>query len=119
MRAQVENDVQRLLLDLRCYSYDPEPASSVVTAAAIAGLVGARLLFILEEQHGLGSGSSSLYIIVQWRMVSPGMRLASRELGARRGGRLRLAWGGELYKTLHTQPTPVTEYSYAYVRRLY
>jgi phosphatidylglycerol:prolipoprotein diacylglycerol transferase len=36
-------------LELRRYSYDPEIAASVVAAAAIAGLLGARLLFILEE----------------------------------------------------------------------
>jgi phosphatidylglycerol:prolipoprotein diacylglycerol transferase len=36
-------------LELKQYGYDPEIATSVVTAAAIGGLVGARLLFILEE----------------------------------------------------------------------
>jgi phosphatidylglycerol---prolipoprotein diacylglyceryl transferase len=38
-----------LRLELKRYGYDPEVASSVVFAAAIAGLLGARLLFILEE----------------------------------------------------------------------
>jgi phosphatidylglycerol---prolipoprotein diacylglyceryl transferase len=38
-----------LRLELKRYSYDPEIAASVVFAAAIAGLLGARLLFILEE----------------------------------------------------------------------
>ena len=38
-----------LRLELKRYRYDPEIAGSVVFAAAIAGLVGARLLFILEE----------------------------------------------------------------------
>jgi phosphatidylglycerol---prolipoprotein diacylglyceryl transferase len=38
-----------LRLELKRYEYDSEIAASVVTAAAIAGLVGARLLFILEE----------------------------------------------------------------------
>ena len=36
-------------LELKRYGYDPEIAASVVTAAAIGGLLGARLLFILEE----------------------------------------------------------------------
>jgi phosphatidylglycerol:prolipoprotein diacylglycerol transferase len=36
-------------LELKRYGYDPEIAGSVVFAAAIAGLLGARLLFILEE----------------------------------------------------------------------
>jgi phosphatidylglycerol:prolipoprotein diacylglycerol transferase len=38
-----------LRLELKRYSYDPEIAASVVFAAALAGLLGARLLFILEE----------------------------------------------------------------------
>jgi len=36
-------------LELKRYGYDHEIAASVVTAAAIGGLLGARLLFILEE----------------------------------------------------------------------
>jgi phosphatidylglycerol---prolipoprotein diacylglyceryl transferase len=36
-------------LEVKRYGYDPEMAASVVFAAAIAGLLGARLLFILEE----------------------------------------------------------------------
>jgi phosphatidylglycerol:prolipoprotein diacylglycerol transferase len=36
-------------LELKRYGYDPEIATSVVIAAAIGGLLGARLLFILEE----------------------------------------------------------------------
>jgi phosphatidylglycerol:prolipoprotein diacylglycerol transferase len=35
--------------ELKRYGYNPEIAASVVTAGAIGGLVGARLLFILEE----------------------------------------------------------------------
>ena len=38
-----------LRLELKRYAYDPEIASSLVIAAAIAGLLGARLLFIFEE----------------------------------------------------------------------
>jgi phosphatidylglycerol:prolipoprotein diacylglycerol transferase len=38
-----------LRLELKRYGHDPEVAASVVFAAAIAGLLGARLLFILEE----------------------------------------------------------------------
>src|SRR5438445_11924329 len=36
-------------LELKRYRYDLDLAGSVVTAAAVAGLLGARLLFILEE----------------------------------------------------------------------
>jgi len=36
-------------LELKRYRYDPELAGTVVAAAAIAGLSGARLLFVLEE----------------------------------------------------------------------
>lgn len=36
-------------LELRRYRYDPDVAGSAVFAAAIGGLLGARLLFILEE----------------------------------------------------------------------
>jgi len=38
-----------LRLELKRYRYDPEIAASVVFAAAVAGLLGARLLFIFEE----------------------------------------------------------------------
>jgi phosphatidylglycerol---prolipoprotein diacylglyceryl transferase len=38
-----------LRLELKRYAYDPEVAGTVVAAAAIAGLVGARLLFMIEE----------------------------------------------------------------------
>ena len=38
-----------LRLELKRHGYDPEVAGTVVLAAAIAGLLGARLLFILEE----------------------------------------------------------------------
>lgn len=36
-------------LELKRHRYDPELSGSVVTAGAIGGLIGARLLFILEE----------------------------------------------------------------------
>ena len=36
-------------LELKRYGHDPEMAAAVVTASAIGGLLGARLLFILEE----------------------------------------------------------------------
>lgn len=39
-------------LELRRYRLDPELASTMVIAAASGGLVGARLLFILEEWDG-------------------------------------------------------------------
>jgi phosphatidylglycerol:prolipoprotein diacylglycerol transferase len=38
-----------LRLELKRYGYDPEIAASAVFAAAFAGLIGARLLFIFEE----------------------------------------------------------------------
>jgi phosphatidylglycerol:prolipoprotein diacylglycerol transferase len=36
-------------LELKRYGYDPELAGTVLIAAAIGGLIGARLLYILEE----------------------------------------------------------------------
>jgi len=36
-------------LELKRYAYDPEIAGNVIFAAAIGGLIGARLLLILEE----------------------------------------------------------------------
>ena len=36
-------------LELKLYGYDPDLAGNAVIAAAIGGLLGARLLFILEE----------------------------------------------------------------------
>src|SRR5512145_1063271 len=44
-----------LRLELKRYGYDSEIAGSVVFAAAIAGLVGARLLLILEEWQSFTS----------------------------------------------------------------
>ncbi len=44
-----------LRLELKRYRYEPEIAGSVVIAAAIAGLVGARLLLILEEWQSFTS----------------------------------------------------------------
>jgi phosphatidylglycerol:prolipoprotein diacylglycerol transferase len=38
-----------LRLELKRYGYEPDIAGSVVIAGAIAGLLGARLLFILEQ----------------------------------------------------------------------
>ena len=38
-------------LELKRYRFDPELASSMVFAAAVGGLIGARLLLILEEWH--------------------------------------------------------------------
>jgi phosphatidylglycerol:prolipoprotein diacylglycerol transferase len=36
-------------LELKRYGYDPDLAASIVLAAALGGVLGARLLFILEE----------------------------------------------------------------------
>jgi len=44
-----------LRLELKRYRHDPEIVGSVVFAAAIAGLVGARLLLILEEWQNFTS----------------------------------------------------------------
>jgi phosphatidylglycerol---prolipoprotein diacylglyceryl transferase len=44
-----------LRLELKRYRHDPEIASSVIIAAAFAGLVGARLLLILEEWESFTS----------------------------------------------------------------
>jgi phosphatidylglycerol:prolipoprotein diacylglycerol transferase len=38
-----------LQLELKRYGYDPDIAGTVVITAAIGGLIGARLLFIIEE----------------------------------------------------------------------
>src|SRR5688572_15415804 len=40
-----------LRLELKRNGYDPDLAGSIVIAGAIGGLIGARLLFILEEWH--------------------------------------------------------------------
>lgn len=39
-------------LELKRYRYDPELASSMVVAAAVGGLIGARVLFIFEDWAG-------------------------------------------------------------------
>jgi phosphatidylglycerol:prolipoprotein diacylglycerol transferase len=50
-----------LQLELKRYGYDPELAGTVVMTAAIGGLIGARLLFIVEEwEHFLRAPLSFL-----------------------------------------------------------
>jgi phosphatidylglycerol---prolipoprotein diacylglyceryl transferase len=39
--------------ELKRYGYNPELASTMVFAAAMGGLIGARLLFIVEEWNSL------------------------------------------------------------------
>ncbi|MSP40338.1 MAG: prolipoprotein diacylglyceryl transferase [Deltaproteobacteria bacterium] len=50
--------------ELRRYQYDPELASTIVFAAAIGGLVGARILFIAEEWQG--------FVAAPWKYIFTG-----------------------------------------------
>lgn len=49
---------------LRRYQYDPELASTIVFAAAIGGLAGARILFIAEEWQG--------FVAAPWKYIFTG-----------------------------------------------
>jgi phosphatidylglycerol:prolipoprotein diacylglycerol transferase len=50
--------------ELKRYGYNPELASTMVFAAAIGGLIGARLLFIVEEWQG--------FLATPWRYIFTG-----------------------------------------------
>jgi phosphatidylglycerol:prolipoprotein diacylglycerol transferase len=50
--------------ELRRHRYDPELASSMVFAAAVGGLVGARVLFIAEEWQG--------FLATPWKYIFTG-----------------------------------------------
>jgi phosphatidylglycerol:prolipoprotein diacylglycerol transferase len=50
--------------ELKRLAYNPELASTIVFAAAIGGLIGARLLFIVEEWQG--------FLLSPWRYIFTG-----------------------------------------------
>lgn len=50
--------------ELKRRQYNPELASTIVFAAAVGGLIGARLLFIVEEWQG--------FLISPWRYIFTG-----------------------------------------------
>jgi phosphatidylglycerol:prolipoprotein diacylglycerol transferase len=51
-----------LRLELKRYGYNPELAASIVLAGAIAGLIGARFLFILEEWDSFKHAPASFLV---------------------------------------------------------
>lgn len=51
-------------LELKRQNYNPELASTIVFATAIGGLIGARLLFIVEEWQG--------FLAAPWRYIFTG-----------------------------------------------
>jgi phosphatidylglycerol:prolipoprotein diacylglycerol transferase len=53
-----------LSLELQRYKYNPELASTIVFATAVGGLIGARLLFIVEEWQG--------FLAAPWRYIFTG-----------------------------------------------
>src|SRR5574341_2170088 len=50
--------------ELKRYGYNPQSASTIVFAAAAGGLIGARLLFIVEEWQG--------FLVSPWRYIFTG-----------------------------------------------
>lgn len=50
--------------ELKRHQYNPELASTIVFAAAVGGLIGARLLFIVEEWQG--------FLVSPWRYIFTG-----------------------------------------------
>ncbi len=69
-------------LELERYRYDPELASTMVFAAAIGGLAGARLLFILEEW--------SHFVQSPWEFIFSGAGFTW--YGGVIGGALAVSW---------------------------
>lgn len=69
-------------LELKRYRYDPELASTMVLAAAVGGLTGARLLFILEEW--------GTFIRSPWAMIFTGGGFTW--YGGMLGGALAVTW---------------------------
>ena len=66
--------------ELKRRGYNPELASTLVFAAAVGGLIGARLLFIVEEWSNFLAGTVELYF--HWRRLY----LVRRFLRRRRRG---------------------------------
>lgn len=69
-------------LELKRYRYNPELASTIISAAAVGGLIGARLLFILEEW--------SQFIRSPWAFVFSGAGFTW--YGGMVGGALAVTW---------------------------
>ena len=69
-------------LELRRYSYDPELASTMIFAAAIGGLIGARLLFILEDW--------SYFVRSPWDLIFSGAGFTW--YGGMLGGAIAVTW---------------------------
>ena len=69
-------------LEMERYRYDPELASTMVFAAAIGGLAGARLLFILEEW--------SRFVQSPWEFILSGAGFTW--YGGVIGGALAVSW---------------------------
>lgn len=68
--------------ELRRYRYDPELASSMIFAAAVGGLIGARLLFLLEDW--------SAFLRSPWELVFSGAGFTW--YGGLIGGGLAVTW---------------------------
>lgn len=69
-------------LELKRYRYDPELASTMIFAAAVGGLIGARLLFILEDW--------SNFIRSPWDFIFSGAGFTW--YGGMLGGALAVTW---------------------------
>ena len=68
--------------ELKRRGHNPELASTLVFAAAVGGLIGARLLFIVEEWQGF------LAAPMNYILTGAGIYLVWRILWRRRGGEL-------------------------------
>ncbi len=69
-------------LELKRYRFDPELASTILFAAAIGGLAGARLLFVLEEWHS--------FVRSPWDFIFSGAGFTW--YGGMLGGALAVSW---------------------------
>jgi len=69
-------------LELKRYGYDPELASTMIFAAAIGGLIGARLLFILEYW--------SYFVRSPWDLIFSGAGFTW--YGGMLGGAIAVTW---------------------------
>src|SRR2546427_1489616 len=69
--------------ELKRYCYNPELASTMVFAAAVGGLVGARLLFIVEEWNN--------FLAAPWNYIFTGAGFTW--YGGFFGGAAAASWG--------------------------
>src|SRR5919108_4868728 len=76
-------------LELKRRSYNPELASTMVFAAAIGGLLGARILFIVEEWNH--------FLVSPWDFIFTGAGFTW--YGGFFGGGLGGSWGVKKNKT--------------------